>query len=171
MECSCYVLAWSRAGVKPGMGRSHGFLPASTGPPNPFGGVRVTTGTPPTARFPGQWFQSESGLHQNWMRDYDPTTGRYMRADPLGLVDGGSVYGYARQNPGRYVDPTGEFPWGLAFGAANLVYQLYINDWRFECVNWLDVGMWTLTGGAVGAFQKGAFAFKGGSNTWGATTS
>ena len=34
----------------------------------PFGGVRVSTGTPPTARFPGQWFQSETGLHQNWMR-------------------------------------------------------------------------------------------------------
>ena len=41
----------------------------------PFGGVRVTTGTPPTARFPGQWFQSETGLHQNWMRDFDATTG------------------------------------------------------------------------------------------------
>jgi len=42
------------------------------------------------------------------MRDYDPTTGRYMQADPLGLVDGASIYGYARQNPGRYVDPRGE---------------------------------------------------------------
>lgn len=42
------------------------------------------------------------------MRDYDPTTGRYMQPDPLGLVDGASVYGYARQNPGRYVDPRGE---------------------------------------------------------------
>jgi uncharacterized protein RhaS with RHS repeats len=42
------------------------------------------------------------------MRDYDPTTGRYMQADPLGLVDGASVYGYARQSPGRWVDPRGE---------------------------------------------------------------
>jgi RHS repeat-associated protein len=67
------------------------------------------TGTPISARFPGQWFQAESGLHQNWMRDYDPTTGRYLQADPLGLVDGASVYGYALQNPGRYVDPTGEY--------------------------------------------------------------
>ena len=81
----------------------------------PFGGVRVTTGTPPTARFPGQWFQSETGLHQNWMRDYDPTTGRYMQADPLGLVDGANVYGYARQSPGRYVDPRGEESGGMSF--------------------------------------------------------
>ena len=42
------------------------------------------------------------------MREYDPTTGRYMQADPLGLVDGASVYGYALQNPGRYTDPRGE---------------------------------------------------------------
>ena len=74
----------------------------------PFGGVHVTTGTPIALRFPGQWFQSESGLHQNWMRDYDPTTGRYLQADPLGLVDGASVYGYGLQSPGRYVDPRGE---------------------------------------------------------------
>ena len=73
----------------------------------PFGGVHTSTGAPPSARFPGQWFQSESGLHQNWMRDYDPTTGRYLQADPLGLVDGASVYGYVKQNPGRWIDPTG----------------------------------------------------------------
>ena len=53
----------------------------------PFGGVHTSTGNLPAARFPGQWFQSESGLHQNWMRDYDPTTGRYLEPDPLGLVD------------------------------------------------------------------------------------
>ena len=75
----------------------------------PFGGVQTTTGSPITLRFPGQWFQSENGLHQNWMRDYDPTTGRYLEADPLGLVDGASVYGYARQNPGRWTDRTGRF--------------------------------------------------------------
>ncbi len=34
----------------------------------PFGGVHVATGGI-DLRFPGQWFQSESGLHQNWMRD------------------------------------------------------------------------------------------------------
>ena len=42
------------------------------------------------------------------MRDYDPTTGRFILADPLGLVDGASVYGYAGQNPGRWIDPRGE---------------------------------------------------------------
>ena len=74
----------------------------------PFGGVRTTTGIPIEARFPGQWFQSESGLYQNWMRDYDPTTGRYLQTDPLGLVDGASVYGYAGQSPMMNMDPRGE---------------------------------------------------------------
>ena len=43
------------------------------------------------------------------MRDYDPTTGRYIEADPLGLIDGASIYGYAGQNPGQWIDPTGRF--------------------------------------------------------------
>ena len=61
----------------------------------PFGGVHTSTGGI-DLRFPGQWFQSESGLHQNWMRDYDPTTGRYLQADPLGRcchVNGPTVGG------------------------------------------------------------------------------
>jgi RHS repeat-associated protein len=86
----------------------------------PFGGidqVSVDTGAlEQNLRFPGQWFQAETGpgsgsgagLHQNWMRDYDPTTGRYLQADPLGLVDGPSVYGYARQSPVRYADFNGQ---------------------------------------------------------------
>jgi len=41
------------------------------------------------------------------MRDDDPTTGRYLGADPLGLVDGASVYGYVKQNPGRWIAPKG----------------------------------------------------------------
>ena len=90
---------------------------------NYIGSVYTSTGTPATIRFPGQWFQAESGLHQNWMRDYDPTTGRYIQADPLGLVDGASVYGYAGQNPGRYVDPRGEeaVTVGGSFGAWGVV--------------------------------------------------
>ena len=38
----------------------------------PFGGVHVSVGAPIDARFPGQWFQAESGLHQNWMREPGP---------------------------------------------------------------------------------------------------
>ena len=47
------------------------------------------------------------------MRDYDPTTGRYLQSDPLGLIDGASVYGYARQNPLRWTDSRGAQTYGL----------------------------------------------------------
>ncbi len=74
----------------------------------PFGGVHVTSGTP-IALIPRPMVPSGIGFHQNWMRDYDPTTGRYVQADPLGLVDRASVYGYVRQNPGRWIDPRENF--------------------------------------------------------------
>ncbi|MCC0010930.1 MAG: RHS repeat-associated core domain-containing protein [Hyphomicrobiaceae bacterium] len=46
-------------------------------------------------------------MHYNWHRHYDPSLGRYTQTDPLGFVDGPSVYGYARGNPYGYVDPRG----------------------------------------------------------------
>ena len=66
-------------------------------------GACIASPAPQTlnARFPGQWFQLESGLHYNWHRHYDPTFGRYTQPDPLGFVDGPSVYGYAGGSPAR----------------------------------------------------------------------
>ncbi len=58
-------------------------------------------------RFPGQVFQIETGLAYNWHRHYDPTTGRYTQPDPLGFVDGPSVYAYAGNSPFMVTDPTG----------------------------------------------------------------
>ncbi|MEW5963835.1 MAG: RHS repeat-associated core domain-containing protein [Pseudomonadota bacterium] len=58
-------------------------------------------------RFPGQWFQLESGLHDNWHRHYDPSLGRYTQPDPLGFVDGPSVFAYVRGNPQAFVDLDG----------------------------------------------------------------
>ncbi|THH34720.1 RHS repeat-associated core domain-containing protein [Aliishimia ponticola] len=104
-------------------------------------------------RFPGQWFHAEPGLHQNWMRDYDPTLGRYIQADPLGLVDGASVYGYALQNPGRYVDPTGEFV-PLLILAAGAAAGLYIDHELEECGcnSFGAVERWTGLGAAWAEF-------------------
>ena len=62
-------------------------------------------------RFPGQWFQLETGLAYNWHRHYDPTIGRYLQPDPLGLKallsDGPSVYNYVGGNPIAWVDIKG----------------------------------------------------------------
>jgi RHS repeat-associated protein len=74
----------------------------------PFGKVRTLTGTvTQNLGLPGQWFQLETGLAYNWHRHYDPTTGRYTTADPLGFVDGPSVFAYVGSSPQTKVDPTG----------------------------------------------------------------
>ena len=67
---------------------------------NPSGYTRVG--------FPGQT-QTLADLYYNRNRDYDPTTGRYIQADPIGLDGGENPYVYALNNPIRWTDP-----WGLA---------------------------------------------------------
>lgn len=58
-------------------------------------------------RFPGQYFDQESGLNYNYFRDYDPKTGRYIQPDPIGRLGGPNPYGYVGGNPLRYSDPRG----------------------------------------------------------------
>jgi RHS repeat-associated protein len=58
-------------------------------------------------RFPGQYFDAETGLHQNYFRDYDPKTGRYIQADPIGLKGGVNTYAYVENSPATKIDPLG----------------------------------------------------------------
>ena len=58
-------------------------------------------------RFAGQYEDIESGYHYNWHRYYDPSTGRYLTPDPIGLAGGLNGYGYAGQDPLASVDPSG----------------------------------------------------------------
>ncbi len=58
-------------------------------------------------RFPGQYYDAETGLNQNHFREFDASLGRYVQRDPVGLVGGLNNYTYAHSNPVSYVDPNG----------------------------------------------------------------
>jgi RHS repeat-associated protein len=60
-------------------------------------------------RFPGQWFDEETGLHYNRYRYYDPQAGRYISCDPIRTLGGFNLYAYA-QNPINWFDPGGLCP-------------------------------------------------------------
>jgi RHS repeat-associated protein len=74
----------------------------------PFGETWSAAGPGTTdLRFPGQLYDPETGLHYNYFRDYDPSTGRYMESDPIGLEGGINTYAYVEGNPVTHLDPYG----------------------------------------------------------------
>jgi RHS repeat-associated protein len=58
-------------------------------------------------RMPGQLYDEESGAFYNYFRDYDPSLGRFIQSDPIGLQGGLNTYAYVGSNPLMYTDPLG----------------------------------------------------------------
>jgi RHS repeat-associated protein len=82
-------------------------------------------------RFPGQYYDVESGLHYNYFRTYDPELGRYITSDPIGLQGGINTYSYAAGSPLMYVDPLGlaTFHWhGNWGGPGHVNGKTYTNN-------------------------------------------
>jgi RHS repeat-associated protein len=61
-------------------------------------------------RFPGHYFDEELGLHYNRFRYYDPSLGRYLQSDPVGILGGFNLYAY-HPNPLDRVDVRGLGCW------------------------------------------------------------
>jgi RHS repeat-associated protein len=90
-------------------------------------------------RFPGQYYDQETGTYYNYFRDYDPSVGRYVQSDPIGLSGGVNTYAYALNSPLMYVDKDGKLPSlpqpfvdvvvGFGDGASFGLTRLY-RDWR-----------------------------------------
>jgi len=77
---------------------------------DPYGAAHVELGADfhQPLRWPGHYYDANTGLHYNRFREYDPTLGRYLQSDPLGIEGGDNLYAYAwRGNPLRVVDVRG----------------------------------------------------------------
>ena len=71
-------------------------------------------------RLPGQYFDKETNLHYNMARNYWPNGGRYVEADPIGVLTTrrptptttlNQPYAYVDSDPLRSVDPSGLVKW------------------------------------------------------------
>ena len=86
----------------------------------PFGGIRNPGGSPVVdtdVGFTGQRLDTSTGLMFYQARYYDPSTARFISADTI-VPDPGNPqdfnrYSYVRNNPLRYMDPTGNVPCGI----------------------------------------------------------
>jgi RHS repeat-associated protein len=97
----------------------------------PFGDTRYNPGGQITTyRFTGQRWDSGTGLYWYNSRWYDPLIGRFIQADTLVPQPGNpqslNRYSYVRNNPLRFVDPS-----GMAECAAG-DQQCWINEWNWK---------------------------------------
>ena len=74
-----------------------------------FGSASVNSSSSITCnlRFPGQYFDAETGLHYNFFRYYDAASGRYLRTDPIFLMTSLMPYNYVNNRPNSGIDMMG----------------------------------------------------------------
>lgn len=107
-------------------------------------------------RFPGQYFDRETNLAHNYYRDYDPSVGRYVQSDPIGLGGGMATYGYAKQNPLRFVDPKGLKPYvfrlTIGGGVSRFPYPIMVQVYNLRVTDALtgEVCNYTVACGGIG---------------------
>jgi RHS repeat-associated protein len=70
--------------------------------------ISVTGSSSNTFRYTGREFDQETGLYYYRARYYDPSTGRFLSEDPIGLAGGLNFYSYAQNRPVTFKDPSGK---------------------------------------------------------------
>ena len=86
---------------------------------NPGMGTGIVSDVAFNLRYPGQYADSESGLHYNGFRSYSPMMGgRYTQPDPIGWAGGPNPFLYVGGNPLSYADPLGLAAEGATVGGA-----------------------------------------------------
>ena len=78
-------------------------------------------------RFPGQYFDAETGLNYNYFRDYDPAVGRYVESDPIGLRGGINTFSYVGADPANYSDSLGWHKGDKWYGFNNRDFQRWFH--------------------------------------------
>ena len=126
-------------------------------------------------RFPGQYYDQETGQHYNYFRDYDAVTGRYVESDPMGVDAGVNTYGYVGANPIgdsdplgldkliQYVDNTALGHMGVTYPAIVYIYDTDTNQISgpYRGSTQPDQSRPACNGGCVSA-SAGAYKFKRG---------
>jgi len=73
-----------------------------------FGKLTASTGTLTNPfQYTGREFDSETGIYEYRARYYDPRSGRFVSEDPAGFYGGFNFYGYVKNDPLDFIDPTG----------------------------------------------------------------
>ena len=123
-------------------------------------------------RFPGQYYDPETGLHYNYFRYYNPQTGRYITPDPIGLEGGINLFSYAYNNPLLNADEHGLYVGGVGIGGAGALKLLgKYGISGSGCVMWVhdDKGNWGIVacGSGGGAINSGGIIGLQTSHLWG----